>query len=136
MATFSSCLEVFEDGSRGLWWFTSIAHSLKHIVAYNHKVPNTPKVVFLMLHTTCVIVKIRAVKIQRRMTLSMTTFIVKLRGYFLSVGLKRKSILCKVKVALTCSGNTFTHCTSSVVTTAMTSEMPWRVNWNQGVVLL
>lgn len=91
---------------------------------------------FLMLHTICVIVKIRAVKIQRRMTLSMTTFIVKLRGYFLSVGLKRKSILCKVKVALTCSGNTFTHCTSSVVTTAMTSEMPWRVNWNQGVVLL
>lgn len=42
-----------------------------------------------MLHTTCVIVKIRAVKIQRRMTLSMTTFIVKLRGYFLSVGLKQ-----------------------------------------------
>lgn len=49
---------------------------------------------------------------------------------------KAKFILCKVKVALTCGGNTFTHYISSVVTKAMTSEMPWRVNWNQGVVLL
>ena len=92
VATFSSCLEVFADGSRGLSWFTSIAHSLKHIVGYNHKVhkkTQNSKVVYFMLRTTCVIVKIKAVKIQRRVKLSMTTFIVKLRSYFLSVGLKQ-----------------------------------------------
>lgn len=81
-------LQIGAEDSRG----TSIAHSLKRIVAYNHKVnkkTQNSKVVYFMLHPTCVIVKIMAMKIQRRVKLSMTTFIVKLRGYFPSVGLKQ-----------------------------------------------
>lgn len=93
MALFSSHFEVFAARNRGLFvsWFTFIAPNLQHIVDYTQKVhmkTQHSKVVYFMLYTTYTIVKISAVKLQRRIKLKTIAFIIKLRGYFLSVGLK------------------------------------------------